>query len=137
MPVAGELHHTRFIPGKLYSVNARTTAVIDNLYAVNERLVCEFATERGPFAIVLVGAMNVASISTAWGGEIFPPDNRRVVSTDCRDLGIHLQQGDYLGHFNMGSTVVMIGPPLACDWSEGLDTGATVRVGQTLGRFRE
>lgn len=135
MPITGTLRRTRFIPGRLYSVNARTTAVIDRLYAVNERLVCEFDTSHGPLGIVLVGAMNVASISTAWGGEVLPPADGTVVETDCSSLGVQLNQGDYLGHFNMGSTVVLIGPPLTCNWQDGIAPGTRVRVGQTLGRF--
>ena len=137
MPLDGTLVRTRFIPGKLYSVNARTTATLANLYAVNERLVCEFATAHGPCAVVLVGAMNVASISTAWDGEIFPPADGAV---EHRDFSAHdpvkLQQGDYLGHFNMGSTVVVLGPPGGCDWAEPTAPGRQVQVGETLARLK-
>lgn len=135
MPVAGRLIRTRFVPGKLYSVNARTTAVIPDLYAVNERLVCEFETAAGPFALVLVGAMNVASITTAWGGEIFPKDDGQVVHRDWQDERIELAQGEYLGHFNLGSTVVMLGPNADCAWNSELGAGQTVRMGELLGRL--
>ncbi len=136
MPVDGTLVRTRFIPGKLYSVNARTTATIANLYAVNERLVCEFAGPRGPCAVVLVGAMNVASISTAWGGEIFPPGDGLMVTSEHSDgPAINLQQGRYLGHFNMGSTVVVLGPTADLQWQDNCTTGQVVKAGQSLGSF--
>lgn len=135
MPTAGTLVQTRFIPGKLYSVNARTTAVIPNLYALNERLVCEFQSPSGPFAMVLVGAMNVASISTAWEGEIFPAGDGTVIQRRYDDGAVQLAQGDYMGHFNMGSTVVLIGPPKGCTWDDQLVTGTTVRVGQVMGKL--
>lgn len=133
MPIAGRLLQTLFVPGKLYSVNARTTASIPNLYAVNERLVCEFETERGPFAMVLVGAINVASITTAWGGEIFPTGDGNIIHTHHEEQNIELDQGEYMGHFNMGSTVVMVGPDTGCDWNAALQPGAAVQMGAVLG----
>jgi len=135
MPAAGVLVQTRFIPGKLYSVNARTTAVIPNLYALNERLVCEFQSPAGPFAMVLVGAMNVASMTTAWDGEISPATDGGVIHRRYDDGSVRLAQGDYMGHFNMGSTVVLIGPPAGCTWDSRLSPGKTVQVGQTLGNL--
>jgi phosphatidylserine decarboxylase len=134
MPFDGTLRKTLFIPGLLYSVNARTTANVPNLYAVNERLVCLFDSLCGPFAMVLVGAMNVASISTAWDGEIPPPHDYRIrKKIYTRDEGPHLMQGEYMGHFNMGSTVVLLGPPCLSNWLPELHSGSTVRMGQRLG----
>ncbi len=137
MPVDGTLLRTRFIPGKLYSVNARTTATIPNLYALNERLVCEFGTPRGPCAVVLVGAINVASITTAWGGEIWPPDDAVMITSDyVANPAVDLRQGEYLGHFNMGSTVVVLGPAAGLQWQPAATPGESTQVGATLGRFQ-
>ncbi len=136
MPLDGRLEQTLFIPGLLYSVNARSTALVPGLYARNERLVCEFSSPTGRFAMVLVGAMNVASISTAWGGEIFPTADRRVQRHEYRnESGPHLRRGEYMGHFNMGSTVVLLGPSSVLDWSTGLQVGSTVQVGQSMARL--
>jgi len=135
MPAAGVLVQTRFIPGKLYSVNARTAAVIPDLYAINERLVCEFRSPTGPFAMVLVGAINVASMTTAWEGEIFPTADGSVIHRRFDDGSVRFEQGDYMGHFNMGSTVVLIGPPGECTWDNRLTPGKTVWVGEPLGKL--
>lgn len=136
MPLSAELRTTHFVPGKLYSVNARTTAVIPNLYAINERLVCEFASAHGPFALVLVGAMNVASISTAWCGEIVPDPGSGIVTTRYpAGTGPQLAQGDYAGHFNMGSTIVLLGPPTKLEWLDTLQTGQAVQMGAPIGRI--
>ncbi len=131
MPIAGELIASRFIPGLLYSVNARTTAAVPGLYALNERHVCHFRTDHGPLALVLVGAMNVASISTAWGGEIFPPADGKALAEE--HSGIQLDRGEYMGHFNMGSTIVAVGPNATLRWLESMQTGATMRMGQRMG----
>jgi phosphatidylserine decarboxylase len=138
MPLDGVLEQTIFVPGLLYSVNARTAATVPNLYAVNERLVCQFNNQRGRFAMVLVGAMNVASISTAWSGEITPPANGEIQKqyfsgTDTPTLS----QGDYMGHFNMGSTIVLLGPSDMANWITELVPGTTVQVGQQLGKMTE
>jgi phosphatidylserine decarboxylase len=134
MPIEGTLEQTRFIPGRLYSVNARTAATVPNLYAVNERLVCQFASPAGRFALVLVGAMNVASISTAWSGEILPDKNRAIIN---RRFPIteqpQLAKGDYMGHFNMGSTVIMLGPSGLTNWTSVLAPGDKIEVGQLIG----
>jgi len=137
MPVSGKLVRTRFVPGKLYPVNARTTAVVSELYALNERLVCEFETALGPFAMVFVGAMNVASITTAWSGEIFPSGDEEVVHIDWQAHNIELAQGDYAGHFNMGSTVVMVGPHANCTWNTQLTQGQPVQMGEVLGHLSQ
>ena len=134
MPFGGSLTKTIFIPGMLYSVNARTAANVPNLYAVNERLVCLFDSPVGPFAMVLVGAMNVASISTAWGGEIPTPADYRIQKKIFpMDERPHLVQGEYMGHFNMGSTVVLIGPEKLSQWEPGCSEGSIVRMGQKIG----
>jgi phosphatidylserine decarboxylase len=137
MPLAGNLEKTLFIPGLLYSVNARTAASVPNLYAVNERLVCQFNSDHGRFALVLVGAMNVASISTAWDGEIIPAGDGNIIRTDFTDTSApQLERGAYMGHFNMGSTIVLLAPPDKLDWESSLQTGDLVQVGQRLGKLR-
>ena len=136
MPVAGRLEQTLFIPGLLYSVNARSTALVPGLYARNERLVCQFNSRAGRFAMVLVGAMNVASISTAWSGEILPTADRRIQRhTYPDDSGPLLARGAYMGHFNMGSTVVILGPQSVADWSTNLRVGSAIQVGTAMAQM--
>lgn len=64
MPLTGRLRETIYLPGDLFSVNAATARTVPRLFARNERVVCEFAAERGDFALVLVGALFVGSIET-------------------------------------------------------------------------
>ena len=64
MPVAGTLREMVHVPGRLFSVNPLTARNVPRLFARNERVVCIFDTEHGPMALVLVGAMIVASIET-------------------------------------------------------------------------
>ena len=77
MPLPGTLRAAWYVPGQLFSVNATTAASVPGLFARNERVVCVF--EDGPlsFAMVLVGALFVGSMSTVWHGDVTPRRPRR------------------------------------------------------------
>jgi phosphatidylserine decarboxylase len=134
MPVDGRLLSTRYVPGALFSVNAATARTIPGLFARNERVVCEFETELGPMALVLVGALFVGSIETVFAGEINPPDRRRGTVQDVvSGIGMSFARGEEIGRFNMGSTVVaLFGRRVR--FVETLGTGTAVRLGQVLAR---
>ena len=76
MPLDGVLRATRYVPGHLFSVNASTARTVPELFARNERVVCDFDTDHGPMCLVLVGALFVGSIETVFAGEINPPPGR-------------------------------------------------------------
>jgi len=135
MPLAGRLTATRYVPGQLFSVNAATARVIPGLFARNERVVCEFDTELGPLAVVMVGALFVGSVETVYAGEINPPARRGgVVHSIATGLGSDFERGAELGRFNMGSTVVLLLGHRAARFAEHLGPGTTVRLGQALAR---
>ena len=135
MPLAGRLTATRYVPGDLFSVNAATARTIPNLFARNERLVCEFDTALGAMALVLVGALFVGSIETVYAGEVNPPAARGgAVPTLEAGLGRDFARGEELGRFNMGSTVVALFGREAA-FAPGLGPRATVRLGRPLARI--
>ncbi|RPI15449.1 MAG: phosphatidylserine decarboxylase [Lysobacterales bacterium] len=135
MPLAGQLRATRYVPGALYSVNASTSRAVPNLYTRNERVVCEFDTDAGPLALVLVGALFVGSIETVHAGEINPPPVRggamRSIDTG---LGTRFARGDELGRFNMGSTVIVLAGRGDLRLVDGLGPCSRLRLGQALAR---
>ncbi|MEM9603751.1 MAG: archaetidylserine decarboxylase [Pseudomonadota bacterium] len=134
MPMAGSLARMRHIPGRLFSVSPHTVDHVPGLFARNERVVCEFDTEHGPLALVLVGAINVAAIETTWAGLVTPPAGKTVTTTDYA-VGEHrFERGDEMGRFNMGSTVILLLPP-GLTWRAGLAPRVPLRMGQWLGRF--
>ena len=133
-PLAGTLRETVHIPGRLFSVAPSAVADVPRLFARNERLVCHFDGERGPFAVVLVGAMLVSGIETVWGGVEIPPYARSIVRKDWRGRGIRLERFAELGRFNMGSTVIVLLPSGAFTLASGLTPQTAVRAGQAIGR---
>ncbi|MBN8727261.1 MAG: phosphatidylserine decarboxylase [Xanthomonadales bacterium] len=133
MPLAGELVETLHVPGRLFSVAAFAVAGVPRLFARNERLVCHFRGERGPFAVALVGAMLVSGIETVWGGVEVPPYGRGIRRRDWRGQGIRLERGAEMGRFNMGSTAIVLLPAGVGRFDAGLVPEQAVRVGEAIG----
>jgi phosphatidylserine decarboxylase len=135
MPLDGVLRATRYVPGHLFSVNASTARTVPQLFARNERVVCDFDTEQGPCCMVLVGALFVGSIETVFAGEINPPPGRGgQVRTIQAGVGRRFARGEELGRFNMGSTVIVLFGE-AARFEPRIEPGQPVRLGQPLARF--
>jgi phosphatidylserine decarboxylase len=133
MPLDGTLVSTTHVPGRIFSVAPKAVAHVPRLFARNERLVCHFQGERGPFSLVLVGAMLVSSVSTVWGDLEIPPYASRIRNRDYRERGIRLRRGAEMGRFNMGSTVILLLPENGPVLDKSLLAEQAVRVGQTVG----
>jgi len=133
MPIKGTLRQMIHVPGQLFSVNTATAQKIPNLFARNERVACLFDTELGPMAVVLVGALNVGSIETVWAGEVTPPTAQNIQYSHYYDQEITLNRGDELGHFNMGSTVILLFSENRITWDAQHQIGLSLKMGQTLG----
>lgn len=131
-PVAGRLTKMTFVPGDLYSVNQTTAENIDELFARNERVVCFLETDYGEVAIVLVGAMIVASIATSWAGVIAPANDsgKQVRHWTYENENISLAKGEELGRFLLGSTAVVVLPTSAPTLLSGLSANDAVTMGQ-------
>ncbi|MGB5689973.1 MAG: archaetidylserine decarboxylase [Woeseiaceae bacterium] len=136
-PLAGELLAARYVPGDLFSVNEATVSRVDGLFRRNERLVMHLRTAYGPAVVILVGALNVGSISTPWTGEIRPRKEGVVDELDISGYPAELDKGDLLGWFNMGSTVILLLPRGVCEWDDDLEPGATVRMGEEIGELQD
>jgi phosphatidylserine decarboxylase len=140
MPLAGMLRAAWYVPGKLFSVNAVTAASVPELFARNERVCCVFEVggaapgSQAAFALVLVGALLVGSISTVWHDEITPRSPRvpaELPLTTAR-APLALAKGMEMGRFNMGSTVILLLAPGLAEWLPSLAAGSQVRMGEML-----
>ena len=132
-PLSGTLRETLHIPGRIFSVAPATVEDVPRLFARNERLVCHFDGEHGPFAVVLVGAMLVSGIETVWSGVEVPPYASDTQRKCWIERPIRLQRFEELGRFNMGSTVILLLPPGSAELSASLLPEAAVKVGQAIG----
>ncbi len=129
MPFTGTLRETIYVPGKLFSVNQLTTEQIPQLFSRNERLICLFDTALGSMAVILVGAMCVGSIQTTWSAEDHGGTLKQTLYSDP----IIIERGAELGHFKMGSTVIILFEKNKVEWSDQLQAAVTVKMGQLMG----
>jgi len=129
MPIDGELLLTRYIPGKLFSVNLATTRHIDGLFSKNERLVCIFNTPAGLCGVILVGAMMVAGIESVWDGHYHPQEP---ATYKMNKKSIKLKKGEEMGRFKFGSTVIVMFEPNKTTWSTKYKSGLATRLGELM-----
>jgi phosphatidylserine decarboxylase len=135
IPDLGTLKSVCYIPGKLFSVNPITTANIDNLFAQNERVVNFYDSPNGPFAVVLVGAMIVGSITTHSNGTLTSSRGKEIVQFDFFNTSeIKLNKGEEMGYFSLGSTVILLFTEKLC-WEQALTQRTKVVVGQKMGHY--
>ena len=135
MPCDGRLVQMIYVPGDLFSVNPTTARGVPGLFARNERVVCVFESANGPFVLVLVGATIVGSMATVWHGVVNPPRLPDVKTWDYSDQKVELKQGDEMGRFLLGSTVVMLfqdstQAPLA--FNQAWKPGRSIRLGEAM-----
>lgn len=134
MPITGKLREMIYVPGKLFSVNASSVAYVPNLFARNERVICLFETQAGIVAVILVGAMIVAGIHTVWAGQVAPSSQKQIQSWQYTDQNIVLQKGAELGHFQLGSTVILLCASNQIQWAENIKPDQSIVMGQEFGK---
>jgi len=134
MPASGRLVSMTHVPGTLYSVNPVTVEGIPDLFARNERVVCVFERGGRPFVMVLVGATIVGSMATVWHGQVNPPRPGTVRHWAYPDgeAAVHLSQGEEMGRFLLGSTVILLVPPADAGAWPGWQPGRPVRLGEAI-----
>jgi phosphatidylserine decarboxylase len=133
MPCAGTLKRMVHVPGALFSVNPTTARGVPGLFARNERVVCVFDTAYGPLALVLVGATIVGSMATVWHGVVNPPrpGHLRAWRYD-EGATIRLAQGEEMGRFLLGSTVVLLWPAGPWRFNPAWTAGGAVKLGEVM-----
>jgi len=132
MPAAGHLTRMIHVPGDLFSVNPTTARGVPGLFARNERVVCVFESAAGPFVLVLVGATIVGSMATVWHGTVTPPRSSHVREWHYDKQPIELAQGEEMGRFLLGSTVVMLFPKGPLKFNPAWQAGGPVRLGEVM-----
>ncbi len=132
MPCDGVLTRMVYVPGELFSVNPTTARGVPGLFARNERVVCLFDGPQGTFALILVGATIVGSMATPWHGVINPPRSGTVREWTYPAGQVSLKQGDEMGRFLLGSTVVLLFPKGPLQFNPAWAAGGGVRLGEAM-----
>ncbi|WP_306566958.1 archaetidylserine decarboxylase [Aquabacterium sp.] len=132
MPCDGRLTRMIYVPGDLFSVNPATARGVPGLFARNERVVCVFESEQGPFVLTLVGATIVGSMATVWHGVVNPPRSKQVREWRYDDQSIVLKKGEEMGRFLLGSTVVMLFPKGDLRFNPAWAPTGAIRMGEAM-----
>ena len=141
MPCDGRLSRMIYVPGELFSVNPTTARGVPGLFARNERVVCIFESAHGPFALILVGATIVGSMATVWHGVVNPPrlpDVREWYYNGSGEQNISLKQGEEMGRFLLGSTVVMLFPKASkapLQFNQDWAPARAIRLGEAMANY--
>ena len=133
MPCDGELRRMIYVPGDLFSVNPTTARGVPGLFARNERVVCVFDSANGPFVLTLVGATIVGSMATVWHGVVNPPRSAEVREWHYPQGKVSLRQGEEMGRFLLGSTVVMLFPVNGLQFNPQWSPSKAIRLGEMMG----
>ena len=136
MPCDGRLTRMIHVPGDLFSVNPVTAAGVPGLWARNERVVCMFEGPRGPWVLVLVGATIVGSMQTVWHGVVNSPRPGKIREWRYDGQAVALKQGEEMGRFLLGSTVIMVFPKDDIAFNPAWAPAKGVRLGEEMANYR-
>ncbi len=109
MPFDAQILRAIHVPGKLYPVNVPYLHKKLNLFVENERVILECQTDSGKlFYMVLVGALNVGKMVVKFEPKIETNYKYNYNISVFKYDSLRFKQGIDLGHFKMGSTVVIL-----------------------------
>ncbi len=133
MPCDATLVKTIYVPGELFSVNPFLSHHIPDIFARNERLICEFDTKFGKMVQILVGATITGSLITTWAGCVNTKRLQDVKVVDYQNQNISFKKGDEMGAFALGSTVVNLFEKEICFEIERKQQA--VQMGEKIAQF--
>jgi len=134
-PVTGAIESISYIPGELFPVFPFAVEHIDELFAVNERLVSSIdAGRRGRVAVVKVGATCVGRISLTFH-ELETNRTYRRRCVEQLEAPVRVANGDELGVFHLGSTVIVLIEAESFEFEPELETGRGVEMGERFGAW--
>ena len=128
-PCEATLEHVTYISGDTWNVNPIALKRVERLFCRNERAVLQLRQPDGgllvlvPVAAILVASMRLHALDV--------PLNLRYRGPNQLPCAAHYQQGDELGWFEHGSTILVLTPP-GFEPAPGLADGLRLRMGQAL-----
>lgn len=132
-PISGKIVGSRYVPGHLFPVSRAAVTRVEELFAVNERLITVIeAPDYGKVAVGMVGAYGVGHISVTYDTIRTNLGGSEVVRTDYPSPR-SIAAGEEVGAFHFGSTVVLIFPPGRVELAP-LRAGDRLKMGETIGR---
>jgi phosphatidylserine decarboxylase len=140
-PAAGRMTRIDYCPGSLWPVNAIGLQGIDRLFARNERICAYLEVDQGAaatttppaIALIAVGATMVGSVRLAFDALRTNVSGARAERRDLADRAPVFARGEQWGHFEFGSTIVMLTPPEHFE-IHPQPIGRAMTLGEVIGR---
>lgn len=108
-PMAGRVVSATYIPGYLWPVNAWAVKNIKDLFCVNERMVIVLQAGEDQVVMVAVGATMVGKVKVMFDADMTTNmREQKIIRKDYGQAGMCFEKGDKIGHFEFGSTIVML-----------------------------
>lgn len=135
-PIDCIIRQLTHIPGLAFPVSPWSSRSLNKLYCRNERAVFFMETPVGPVALVMIAALGVSSLETSWTGQLSPPRATEITNFVYAPPTTipTFNQGDELGKFNLGSSVILIFGSSALEVLPNLYEGKAVLMGEPLAR---
>ena len=108
-PQDGYLEEATHVPGYRLLVHPPFQRAEFPVYTLNERMILRFSTTSGPCHVVMVAGWGVGNIRLPLAPE-FKPKSKKAASRSFSPAA-RVQRGDWVGTFELGSTVVLLTPP--------------------------
>lgn len=132
MPCAGRIRRSVYLPGRLWPVNRAGVEGVDSLFAQNERICAHVELPSGALCLVAVGATNVGKVKLTFDSLT---TNVRGAERTERAYGAPqhtLEKGEQWGHFEFGSTIVVVASPGLLELDAAVP-GTPVVLGRRIG----
>lgn len=135
-PTSGAVSTVSYIPGHLFPVNPFAVRNIDELFAVNERLISYLENPNlGRVGVVKVGATCVGRIGVSFHDLQTNHQFRRRRDIELEEP-VEVRHGEELGIFNLGSTVIVLIEAADFAFDPSLASEQHLKMGQFLGRVQ-
>jgi len=134
-PYNGKLMSYNYIKGKLFPVNKLSVDNISELFSTNERVIFYFHDEiLGNYALVMVGATNVGSISLSFDDFRTNQILQKTKKVDA--IGLNFNKIDELGVFNLGSTVILLFENNKINFSN-IEHDLKIKLGDSIAKIKK
>lgn len=120
-----------YLPGTLLSVGQKTVYKKDRVYCRNERIVLYGNSPYGRFCFILIGAMMVGKVKLSFDSGLQTNIKRGITAKKDYAQPVHLNKGDEVGYFEMGSSVIVLLED-ECLSTLKIKVNGTVKMGEIL-----
>jgi phosphatidylserine decarboxylase len=128
-PHDGQLEEAIHVPGYRLLVHPPYQREDYPVYTLNERMILRMTTPLGPCLLVMVAGWGVGNISLPLAPEFRP--RKRASATRAFVPAAPVKSGDWIGTFELGSTVVLL-LPAAANVTPQMAPNMEVKYGQPL-----